>query len=115
MPCVLGSNLWAAFRPLGMDISGIEDFLVSQNILPLGSLLYLLFCVSKRGWGWDAFLAEANAGSGLRFPAATRFYVHLCPAADCAVHFRRDIGIPFGRAEPAVSAGRVKRPAFYFS
>lgn len=58
-----------------MDISGIEDFLVSQNILPLGSLLYLLFCVSKRGWGWDAFLAEANAGSGLRFPAATRFYV----------------------------------------
>lgn len=75
MPCVLGSNLWAAFRPLGMDISGIEDFLVSQNILPLGSLLYLLFCVSKRGWGWDAFLAEANAGSGLRFPAATRFYV----------------------------------------
>ena len=75
MPCVLGSNLWAGFRPLGMDISGIEDFLVSQNILPLGSLLYVMFCVSKRGWGWDSFLAEANAGKGLRFPAAARFYV----------------------------------------
>ncbi len=75
MPCVLGSNLWAGFRPLGMDISGLEDFLVSQNILPLGSLVYLLFCVSKKGWGWDNFLAEANGGKGIIFPKAVRFYV----------------------------------------
>lgn len=75
MPCILGCNVWSGFRLLGMDISGIEDFLVSQNILPLGSLVYLLFCVSRKGWGWDNFLAEANAGEGLRFPKAVRFYV----------------------------------------
>ena len=75
MPCVLGSNLWSGFTVLGMDVSGIEDFLVSQNILPLGSLVYLLFCTSKKGWGWDRFLAEANTGDGLAFPKAVRFYV----------------------------------------
>ncbi len=75
MPCVLGSNLWSGFTVLGMDVSGIEDFLVSQNILPLGSLLYVLFCTSKRGWGWDSFLAEANTGDGLSFPKGVRFYV----------------------------------------
>ena len=75
MPCVLGCSLWSGFTVLGMDISGIEDFLVSQNILPLGSLLYVLFCTSKRGWGWDRFLAEANQGDGLAFPKGVRFYV----------------------------------------
>ena len=75
MPCVLGSNLWSGFTMLGMDISGIEDFLVSQNILPLGSLVYVLFCTGKRGWGWDRFLAEANEGQGLAFPRGVRFYV----------------------------------------
>ena len=75
MPCVLGSNLWSGVRVLGMDISGIEDFLVSQNILPLGSLVYVLFYTSRRGWGWDRFLAEANAGDGLRFPGGMRLYV----------------------------------------
>ena len=74
-PCVLGSNVWSNVRILGMDFSTVEDFLVSQNILPLGSLVYLLFCVSKLGWGWDNFLAEANAGQGLRFPKSIRFYV----------------------------------------
>ena len=75
MPCVLGSNLWSGFTVLGMDISGIEDFLVSQNILPLGSLLYVLFCTSKGGWGWENFLAEANEGQGLVFPKGVQFYV----------------------------------------
>ncbi len=75
MPCVLGFNLWSGFQVFGMDISGIEDFLVSQNILPLGSLLYVLFCTSKQGWGWEGFLAEANEGEGLRFPRGMRFYV----------------------------------------
>ncbi len=75
MPCVLGSNLLSGVRVLGMDISSLEDFLVSQNILPLGSLVYLLFCVSRKGWGWDKFLAEANAGQGMKFPAALRVYV----------------------------------------
>ena len=75
LPCALGSNLWSGFTVLGMDISGIEDFLVSQNILPLGSLVYLLFCTSRRGWGWDRFLEEANTGDGLAFPRGVRVYV----------------------------------------
>ena len=75
MPCVLGFNLWSSVRILGMDISTVEDFLVSQNILPLGSLVYLLFCVSRIGWGWDNFMAEVNAGQGLKFPKSIRFYV----------------------------------------
>ena len=75
MPCVLGCSLWSGFTVLGMDVSGIEDFLVSQNILPLGSLLYVLFCTSKRGWGWNRFLSEANQGDGLVFPKGVRFYV----------------------------------------
>ena len=74
-PCALGFNLWSGFTVLGMDISGIEDFLVSQNVLPLGSLVYLVFCVSRRGWGWENFLAEANTGAGLKFPGRVRFYV----------------------------------------
>lgn len=75
MPCILGCNVWSGFTVLGMDVSGIEDFLVSQNILPLGSLLYVLFCTAKKGWGWDKFLAEANTGDGLSFPKGVRFYV----------------------------------------
>ena len=75
MPCVLGFNVWSGFTILGMDVSGVEDFLVSQNILPLGSLLYVLFCTSRKGWGWEKFLEEANTGDGIRFPGAVRFYV----------------------------------------
>ena len=75
MPCVLGFNVWSSFTILGMDVSGVEDFLVSQNILPLGSLLYVLFCTSRKGWGWEKFLEEANTGDGIRFPGAVRFYV----------------------------------------
>lgn len=81
MPCILGCNVWSGFTVLGMDISGIEDFLVSQNILPLGSLVYVLFCTSRRGWDWNHFLAEANEGDGLRFPGKIRFYVsYILPA-----------------------------------
>lgn len=50
------------------DIQGIEDFIVSNNLLPLGSLVFLLFCVSKKGWGWQKFLEEADTGTGLKFP-----------------------------------------------
>ena len=77
MPCVLGFNLWSGVQPLGAGstIMDLEDFLISDNLLPLGSLVYLLFCVSRRGWGWKNFLAEANTGDGLRFPEKVRFYV----------------------------------------
>ena len=75
MPCILGYSVWADFRPLGMDISSLEDFIVSNNLLPLGSLLYVLFCTRRSGWGWDNFLAEANTGDGIRFPKWVRPYI----------------------------------------
>ena len=53
----------------------LEDFIVSNNLLPLGSLMYLLFCTSRYGWGWDKFIAEADAGKGIKFPHWARFYV----------------------------------------
>lgn len=77
MPCVLGFNVWSSVQPLGAgtSIMDLEDFLISDNLLPLGSLVYLLFCVSQKGWGWDNFLAEANAGEGVKFPRSVRGYV----------------------------------------
>lgn len=77
MPCVLGYNLWSGFQPFGPDtaVLDLEDFIVSQNILPLGSLIFVLFCSWKMGWGWDNFLAEANAGKGLKFPNCLRIYI----------------------------------------
>lgn len=75
LPCVLGYNLWYFSIPLpnapaGGQILDIEDFLVSNLLLPLGSLVYLLFCVSKWGWGYDKYLAEANTGEGLKLPGS---------------------------------------------
>ncbi len=75
VPCVLGFNLWSGVSILGMGVLDFEDFLVSNNLLPLGSLFYLAFCTSRYGWDWDAFLAEANQGKGLKFPAQLRFYM----------------------------------------
>lgn len=77
MPCVLGFNLWSGFAPLGAGstIQDLEDFIVSNNLLPLGSLAYLLFCTSRYGWGWDKFIAEADEGNGIKFPKWARFYV----------------------------------------
>lgn len=77
VPCALGFNLWSGLAPLGpgSTVLDLEDFIVSNNLLPLGSLVYLLFCTRRCGWGWDGFLAEANAGRGLRFPAWARRYV----------------------------------------
>ena len=77
LPCVFGFNLLSGFQPFGTGstIQDLEDFIVSNTLLPLGSLVYLLFCVSKRGWGWNNFLAEANTGErGLRFPKWAKFY-----------------------------------------
>ncbi len=77
MPCVLGFNLWSGFAPLGAGttIQDLEDFIVSNNLLPLGSLAYLLFCTSRYGWGWDNFITEADAGKGIKFPKWARFYL----------------------------------------
>lgn len=79
IPCILGFNVLAGIQPLGSgsNIMDLEDFLVSNNILPLGSVIYLMFCTYKTGWGWDNFIKEANSGSGLKFPqhAAIRGYM----------------------------------------
>lgn len=77
IPCVLGFNVWSGFMPLGQGtgVLDLEDFLVSNNLLPIGSLLYLVFCTSRYGWGFEKFLDEANAGTGIQFPRWTRIYV----------------------------------------
>ena len=78
IPCALGFNLWSGFAPFGGDstILDLEDFIISNNILPLGSLIYVLFCsYSKKGWGWDNFIAEANTGKGLKFPSGLKVYM----------------------------------------
>lgn len=77
MPCVLGFNVWSSIQPLGAGstIQDLEDFIVSNNLLPIGSMIYLLFCTRKCGWGFENFLKEANAGEGLKFPRGVRFYV----------------------------------------
>ncbi len=70
LPCALGYNLLSGVSVPGIgDIQSVEDFIVSNNLLPLGSLIYLIFCISRRGWGWKNFLAEADAGQGMKFPA----------------------------------------------
>lgn len=77
LPCVLGFNVLSGFQPLGAgsNVLDLEDFIVSNNLLPLGSLVYLLFCTSRYGWGWKKFCGEANAGEGIKFPKWTRIYV----------------------------------------
>ena len=77
LPCVLGFNLLSSFEPLGegTSIMDLEDFLVSNITLPIGSLIYLLFCTSRYGWGWKNFLEEANTGKGLKLRNGLRFYM----------------------------------------
>lgn len=77
MPCVLGFNVLSSIQPLGAGstIQDLEDFIISNNLLPIGSVLYLLFCTSRYGWGWKNFIAEADAGKGVKFPKWARFYV----------------------------------------
>ena len=65
---MLGFNLWSNVTILGRNVLDFEDFLVSNLMLPLGSLVYLLFCVTKWGWGYDKYLKEANKGEGLKMP-----------------------------------------------
>lgn len=83
LPCVLGYNLWSGIQPLGegSTILDLEDFAVSNVILPIGSLCYLLFCVSRMGWGFDKYREEANIGEGLKIPKWIRIYAtYILPA-----------------------------------
>ena len=77
LPCALGFNVLSGITPFGpgSTIMDLEDFIVSNNLLPLGSLVYLAFCTSRYGWGFKKFLAEADEGRGIKFPAWARIYI----------------------------------------
>ena len=77
LPCALGFNVLSGIHPLGgsTNILDLEDFLVSNILLPLGSVVFLLFATSKRGWGWKNLMTEANAGDGLKFKNWMRGYM----------------------------------------
>lgn len=74
LPCVLGFNVWSHVQLGGRGVLDMEDFAVSNLLLPIGSLVYLLFCVTKWGWGFDKYLAEANRGSGLKLSPKLKPY-----------------------------------------
>ena len=77
LPCALGFNVLSHLNPFGAGtyIQDLEDFLVTYNFLPLGSLAYLIYCTSRYGWGFENFLAEANTGAGLKFPKWIKVYL----------------------------------------
>ncbi len=77
LPCVFGYNLWSAFQPLGAEstVLDLEDFIVSNMLLPIGSLCYLLFCVTRFGWGFENYRKEVNTGSGIKLPQWLRVYL----------------------------------------
>ncbi len=77
LPCVLGYSVFTGFTPFGegSSVLDLEDFIVSNNILPIGSLIYVLFCtLDKNAWGWNQFLTESNQGKGLKLPKKLRIY-----------------------------------------
>lgn len=82
LPCVLGYNLWSDLHIIGArDVLDSEDFLVSNLLLPVGSLIYLLFCVTRWGWGFDQYLKETNTGNGLRLPGwLKKYFQFILPA-----------------------------------
>ena len=91
LPAILGFNLLSGFQPFGdgSSVMDLEDFLVSYNILPLGSLVYVLFCVRKNGWGWEKFLAEVNEGTGLKLPGWLRGYMaYVVPTLICLIYLK---------------------------
>lgn len=91
LPCILGFNVLSFLQPLGEEstIMDMEDFLVSSNLLPLGSLVYLMFCTSRSGWGWNNFITEANQGNGLNFPVFLKNYMtYALPAIVVIIYLK---------------------------
>ncbi len=91
LPAVLGFNLLSGFQPMGAgsSVMDLEDFLVSYNLLPLGSMIFVLFCVKKNGWGWDNFHKEANEGKGLKISNKLQFYMtYILPAIIVVVYLK---------------------------
>lgn len=106
MPCVLGFNLWSKVHPFGPEsgIMDLEDFIVSNNLLPLGSLLFVLFCCNRYGWGWSNFLEEVNAGKGLKFPALKGYMLFILPAIILIVYIKGVIDFFAGQGLSMTSA-----------
>lgn len=91
LPAILGFSLLSDIQIIGegTNIMDFEDFLVSSNILPLGSLVFVLFCVKRNGWGWKGFIKEANTGKGVRFPSWLRIYVtYFIPVIICIIYLK---------------------------
>ncbi len=86
VPCVLGFNVLSGINVIGGDILGFEDFIVSNLILPIGSLLFVLFCTTRLGWGWKSFTDEANTGKGLKVARWMKGYMtYVLPVLILAV------------------------------
>lgn len=89
LPCILGYNLWSSFKPIaGRDVLDSEDFLVSTLLLPLGSLIFIIFCTARFGWGFKNFTDEANQGSGLKISTKKwmQFYMTwILPVIVCII------------------------------
>ena len=77
VPCALGFNVWSGFTPFGegTNVLDLEDFIVSNLLLPVGGIIYVIFCTSRYGWGWKNFTDEANAGEGLKTPLWLKNYM----------------------------------------
>ena len=91
LPCIFGFNLLSGFEPLGAGstIMDAEDFLVSNNLLPLGAMSFVLFCTAKCGWGWKAFIAEADQGEGMKFPKRAAGYMGIAvPLIICIIYLK---------------------------
>lgn len=79
LPAIFGFNIWSEIQLMGpgTNLMDVEDFLVSYNLLPLGSLIFVLFCVRKNGWGWDNFIKEVNTGEGTKFPTGSWMRIYM--------------------------------------
>lgn len=98
VPCALGFNLWSSFVPFasGSSVLDLEDFIVSNCCLPLGALCYVLFCVTKKGWGFDNFMAEANTGKGLKLKKRMKPYLtYVLPVIIVVIFFVGIFTFPF--------------------
>ena len=97
LPCALGFNLLSGFTPFGEGsvVLDLEDFIVSNLLLPIGSLIFLTFCTWKWGWGWKNFMEEANTGKGLKVKNWMRGYLTYVLPVIVAVIFVMGLGNKF--------------------
>ncbi|MEE3392627.1 MAG: sodium-dependent transporter [Lachnospiraceae bacterium] len=91
LPCVFGFNIWSSFEPFGKGstVMDLLDFIVSNNLLPIGSLVFILFCTTKNGWGWDNYVNEADAGKGIKISRKLKnYYKFVIPAIVIVIYLK---------------------------